>query len=297
MGGIIRYGRSIDDQESRSTETTRGSRSGQEKFVYRPGPVELYASSLESLKPNQYLNDEIIQFYNAYLIKDQANNHIRDKFHVFDSYFHEQLTDLFPDDPKKPFDPEKWWKLRSWLGGVDIFEKDFLIFPICRENHWNAVIVCYPKEVRECDAKLMSPDSNTGSRSKPIAGIIFLDSLGCEKRILTSPIRYFLDLEWRTRSTVIKNFSYHNLEQYHPRLPKQTNSHDCGIFMLAYLRAFIGQPDRFYRLVRQGRDKEAETNLEQLVNNSLVNCGRAVIENLINQLCDRQGRSDSPMVI
>ena len=33
-----------------------------------------------------------------------------------------------------------------WTKG-DVFTKDFLLFPICENDHWSIAIICYPQRV------------------------------------------------------------------------------------------------------------------------------------------------------
>lgn len=243
--------------------------------------AEVSSHSFKCLQPSKYLNDEVIQFYTAYLINDQCPGDLVKKVYVFDNIFHKLLTETFKDNE---IDIPKWRSLDRWFNGTNIFEKDFLIFPVCKDEHWFAIIVCYPSEVRDWDHVLPSPAS-IESRSRPVPGIIVLDSLGLNNRTVTKHVRDFLDYEWRSRATVIKSFHYYDLEQYHPQLPKQTNAFDCGIFMLAYLKAFIRSPDKFYRHVRKNKKTGSET-LNDLVNNALVDCSRESIRDLISRKCE-----------
>jgi Ulp1 family protease len=264
-------------------ERSRRSKSA-EKLVYTPRnpdlTVELFMDNLKCLAPSTYLNDEVIQFYTAYLMADCCKEPGR--LHVFDNYFHNILRDTFNNDSKGN-DLDKWRQLNKWFNRINIFEKDFLIFPICLKEHWFAIVVCHPYEVKEFDVK--SSGSRHVQRRPP--GILMLDSLGGQDELLTREVRCFLDFEWRTRFTGTKDFFYHNLKQYHPKLPRQTNSYDCGIFMLAYLRAFIQKPDRFYRAARDGSG-ELQAELTEMINRSLTYCGREAIKNLINKECKRK---------
>lgn len=254
---------------------------------------ELFFDSLKYLAPNTYLNDEIIQFYTAFMMADCGGT--SKKMHVFDNLFHHLLCVMFEEkstksnkddaDKHRAWSMTTWRQLENWYSNINIFEKDFLIFPVCQDSHWFAIVVCYPNEVRDCAQQSPSPESTSSSRNRPEPGIMILDSLGMDKTLMSVEVRYFLDFEWRTRCTVIKDFFYHNLEQYHPKLPKQTNAYDCGIFMFAYLRAFVHNPERFYSLVRKGRNKEAEEELTEMVNNALTLCGREAIKNLIRSRC------------
>ena len=234
-------------------------------FVYkaRDQIVEIYSSNLKCLAPEKYLDDSIIRFFVAYLLKDVLNPKTADRIHVFDNLFHSKIYEIF-GPPNKADSSEakrenkecrerrirleeaeklkKWKQLSKWFRGIDLFEKSYLIFPICQEEHWFSVIVCYPGEVADMDQidLTMSPEPDvidlTERTVKPVPGVLVLDSLGLSNYQTTREIREFLDLEWRARQTTIKSFSFHNLPQYHPRLPTQNNAYDCGPYTLAYLK-------------------------------------------------------------
>ncbi len=47
-------------------------------------------------------------------------------------------------------DPERTRKtgydsVRSWTRNTNIFDKDFIVIPICENMHWFLAIICYPK--------------------------------------------------------------------------------------------------------------------------------------------------------
>jgi len=266
------------------------------RYVYqgRDHMVEIYSNNLKCLSPATYLDDSIVRFYIAYLLKDICTESTAKTIHVFDNYFHKRLCETFPQKNENRVDQNKWRQLNKWFNGVDIFEKSFLIFPICQEEHWFVVIVCHPGEVIDTDHEelIMTPEHNEDTRRpKPLPGIIVMDSLGMSKRTITKEIREFLDFEWRTRLTTIKDFSHHNLVQYHPKLPTQTNAFDCGIYTLAYLKAFATMPEKFYRLVRDhtptngdGR-QDLPQNMLDLVKKTLDTCGRDAIKALIQKSC------------
>lgn len=274
------------------------------KLVYTPRnsktTVELFVDNLKCLAPNTYLNDEVVQFYTAYLLAECCRSPKR--MFVFDNLFHGLLRVMFEqkdmpgsqDSKSKPkaWSITTWRQLENWYSNVNIFEKDFLIFPVCQESHWFAIVVCYPNEVRDFNAQSKSPDSESSWNNKPVPGVIILDSLGANNPLASNEVRYFLDFEWRTRCTVIKDFFYHELKQFQPKLPKQTNDSDCGIFMLAYLKAFVQDPEKFYELARKGRNKKAEADLAAMVNDSLSRCAREPIKNLIRRLCQGKRRNE-----
>lgn len=271
-----------DNEEQRSERVLRDKEPERYQFVRNNiVEAELYHGSLKCLSPSRYLNDEVVQFYVKYLYHDYCSPELSRKIHIFDNIFHRKLGETFLKDQ---IEETKWRQLNKWMNSVDLFDKNFLIIPVCQEEHWFVIIVCYPSEVRDYDEGSASPDQSSDSRNRPVPGIIVMDSLGLNKKLATREVREFLDFEWRTRITVVKDFFYHNLEEFHPKLPKQTNAYDCGIFMLAYLKAFTKNPDRFYRHVRKCKNESSDV-LNGMVNDALVDCSRESIKMLILRHC------------
>lgn len=78
----------------------------------------------------------------------QLNQELQDKIHIFSSFFYRRLSSaklsLLPsqDGTKTGFD-----LVKSWTRKVDLFEKDFLIVPICENLHWFLAIICHPSKM------------------------------------------------------------------------------------------------------------------------------------------------------
>lgn len=284
------------DDENRDGQT----RSRNMSFVYehRFGSVELHGDSLKCLKPNTYLNDNIIQFYSAYLLSDVCPEEFASRIHIFDSIFHDQLNKIFTTRRKDKDSEEKQWidgkklkqLLNKWLSNIDIFEKHYLIFPICMENHWFAIVVCHPSAVPDPESSDFSVKANTGgdtsilrNGNKQVPGIIVMDSLQRDRPLISRKVRMFLDFAWREKLKGVKNFFYHNLNEYCPVLPRQTNAFDCGLFVLAYIRCFIEQPERFYRLVRKNNEESNEM-LKTKAESCLQETQRESIRTLIHKV-------------
>lgn len=263
------------------------------RYVYKAktGDVELHSESLECLKPGCYLKDNIIQFYLSYLITDVCPNHIASRVHIFDSIFTQQLDKLFSSDH---IDKVKWAQLSKWYSNVDLFEKDFLIFPRCQKDHWYTLVVCYPRSVRPIDHSEIvhhigdDDDDNGYLENLSTPGIIVMDSLALRGPSMTSTVRDFLDHNWRnSASDEVKRFSHSDLKDYFPRLPRQRNDYDCGLYMLMYIRTFLEDPDKFYTLSRR-TDFESRSELKRRVRDLLPDNDREKLENLIVDVCDRQ---------
>lgn len=314
-----------EDTERRSSVIhEKHSSNSSRKYIYEGlnHVVEIYADNLKCLQPKAYLDDSVMRFFTAYLLKEIVNEETANSFHVFDSYFHSKLCETFNPEPKKDqsqdssngdskksrskdrymIDHVKWKQLNKWFTGVDVFEKNFLIFPICQEEHWFVVIVCYPNEVeltleRNVREDVDSEDSDQ-IKPKPVPGLIVLDSLNqymnmsLNKWMITKSIRDFLDFEWRARFTTIKDFSYESMKQYHPNLPSQQNAYDCGVFTMAYLQAFAWNPEKFYRLVRNccptksNSSPPLPTYIAHSIGRCLEKCEREKIRDLIVKRCE-----------
>lgn len=253
-----------DDETHKRAEQNRDKREAEKLYIYKHsfGSVEIHGTNLrKGLKAMSYLTDDIIQFYCAYLL-NEVPSECSSRIHIFDSIFHGQLDKIF----QEKIDSKKLKQLiNKWLNNTDIFDKNYLIFPVCQEDHWFAIVVCYPAAVPDPESieTGISPLSSGGDTSilrngKQVPGIIVMDSLQRDKPLVTLKVRSLLDFAWREKLRGVKNFSYHNLREYCPKLPKQTNAFDCGVFMLAYIKCFIEQPERFYRQVRKDSEESKE---------------------------------------
>lgn len=256
-------------------------------YNHKHGTVELHSKSLECLKSGSYLKDDIVQFYLTYLVNEECSQSIASRIHVFDSIFYNQLEAIFTDEKIDRF---RLRQIRKWYNDIDVFKKDFLVFPICYEDHWIVVVACYPAAVKlfdtcdEDDGDIPMDDSDD-----LIPGLVIMDSLDLrdpKKTKISLLIREFLDYNWRSCERPLKRFSHYDLADYFPKLPKQTNHFDCGLYMLMYVKCFIEKPDHFYNSIRnQG---ESTGNLDALstqIKAALEDNNRDKIKALINRVC------------
>ncbi len=74
---------------------------------------------------------------------------MKTKVHIFNSFFYRRISaatmplSVSADSEKKKqtgFD-----FVRSWTRNSNLFEKDFILVPICENLHWFLAIICYPK--------------------------------------------------------------------------------------------------------------------------------------------------------
>ncbi|KAH3760867.1 Peptidase C48 [Pelomyxa schiedti] len=161
------------------------------------------------LKPEQLLNDSLIEFYLLYW---QSSPQYRD-IHFFNTFFFKKLQ-LRNDTDKS---------LRKWTKHVQLYEKKFLIIPVNHTNHWCVTIACMP---------------NSGFEESPC--LVLLDSC----RDLYEPyhnnigrlITGYLENDWKVShpEATPPKFSL-----YVPHVPQQNNGSDCGVYMLLFLDHFL----------------------------------------------------------
>jgi len=82
------------------------------------------------------------QFFTKLREQDAASNQPHDSF----SSYNNNPFGSFSKSPtkKKPSIAYGFTRVKRWTKKVDIFAKEFLLVPICENNHWTLAIICYP---------------------------------------------------------------------------------------------------------------------------------------------------------
>lgn len=97
------------------------------------------------LTKESYLNDIIIDFYLLWLRNTQIPEALRERTHIFSTFFYKRLTTLTrPADMKQTAAQKRHARVQKWTKLVDIFDKDFIIVPINEQSHWFLAIICFP---------------------------------------------------------------------------------------------------------------------------------------------------------
>ncbi|XP_039771262.1 ubiquitin-like-specific protease 1D [Panicum virgatum] len=85
-----------------------------------------------------------MNFYIRYLWEQMPSiSRIRGNYHIFNTYFFNKLED-FASKGSEVDSADCFLKLRRWWKGVDIFRKDYILFPVHADAHWSLVIVYMP---------------------------------------------------------------------------------------------------------------------------------------------------------
>ncbi|KAI0695657.1 cysteine proteinase [Cytidiella melzeri] len=175
---------------------------------------------LQRLKPGQWLNDEIINFYGQLLLlrseeaaskANKENKSGKGKFlnaHYFNTFFWSKLTGEGYEKAR----------LAKWTKKIDIFSKDVILIPINHGNaHWSGAAI--------------------NLRQKRIESY---DSMTFERPFVYRALRGYLDAEHRNKKKT--PFDFTGWEDYVCELslqdtPQQMNGFDCGVFTCQFLES------------------------------------------------------------
>ncbi|XP_010177272.1 PREDICTED: sentrin-specific protease 7 [Mesitornis unicolor] len=106
--------------------------------------------------------------------------------------------------------------------------------------------------------------------------ILILDSLKAGSVQKTVQVlREYLEVEWETKRKTYREFSKSTVIDLCPRVPKQDNSSDCGVYLLQYVESFFQNPIVNF---------EQPLHLENWFPRQLIRSKREEIRDLILQL-------------
>ncbi|CDO72453.1 hypothetical protein BN946_scf184977.g154 [Trametes cinnabarina] len=168
---------------------------------------------ISRLRPCQWLNDEIINFYGQLILTraEESKENPPKKgskkplnAHYFSTFFWSKLKG------------QGYQKARmsKWTKKIDIFSKDVILIPVNHNNaHWTAAAINFRKKRIES-----------------------YDSMGMERGQVFKLLRQYLDEEHRDKKK--KPFDFTGWQDYTlPDTPQQENGYDCGVFTCQFLEA------------------------------------------------------------
>ncbi|PVG02593.1 cysteine proteinase [Serendipita vermifera] len=197
---------------------------------------QVTAQDLSRLKPGQWLNDEIINFYGAMISeratkfeeaqskkqapgggtsvngynhspngkgKSRASNGTEGigepwKVHVFNTYFMSKLQEMGYEEAR----------LNKWTKKVDIFSKDLVLIPCNLGNsHWTCAAINF--------------------RHKRVE---YFDSMGMDRPSIRAALHTYLDKEHRDKKSTPFDFTGWT-DFFGEDGPQQENGYDCGVFV------------------------------------------------------------------
>lgn len=101
----------------------------------------------------EYLSDVIIDFVFSYFYNEKFTDEMREKVYVFPTSFYSiySTSSDYPgwnseENANKTALQKRYERVERMLDmNVNIFDKEFLVFPLFQSNHWFLSIVCFPK--------------------------------------------------------------------------------------------------------------------------------------------------------
>ncbi|CAE6516581.1 unnamed protein product [Rhizoctonia solani] len=174
-------------------------------------------SDLKRLKPAQWLNDEVINFYGA-LILGRSEEAQKGKgkaldAHYFNTFFFAKLEDMGYEKSR----------IGKWTKKIDIFKKDVVLIPVNLGNaHWTCAAINFQKKRIE-----------------------YHDSMGRKRGKIYKILREYLSKEHKDKKK--KDFDFSGWEDYFDdNAPQQENGYDCGVFSCQYMECLSrGAPFAF----------------------------------------------------
>lgn len=103
-----------------------------------PDAVTICQGDLKRLEPGVYFNDNLIDLKIKFILS-RLDPERRKKIHAFSCHFYSKLTEGSPND-----DQAAHQLVARWTKNVNLFEMDFVFFPINLTNHWSLFVLVRP---------------------------------------------------------------------------------------------------------------------------------------------------------
>eukprot|EP00127_Corallochytrium_limacisporum_P004328 Clim_evm11s158 gene=Clim_evmTU11s158 len=121
-------------------------------FVYKApgmkGGIPIHNTDLQKLRPGEYLNDLLIEFYFSYLKHQRLTEHEWRASLFLNTFFINALMGETSGFGKRSHE-DGYEKGRKWLSKINLFQKQFVFVPINRDQHWFMVVICFVDRVPE----------------------------------------------------------------------------------------------------------------------------------------------------
>ncbi|KAF7437075.1 Smt3-specific protease [Pleurotus ostreatus] len=170
---------------------------------------QVTSEDIARLRPCQWLNDEIINFYGSMILARSESSKENPggkaskplKVHYFSTFFWPKVLDGYDKS-----------RLAKWTKKFDIFEKDVVLLAVNHGNtHWTSAAINF--------------------RQKRIEAY---DSMNGDQSYVLKHLRAYVDAEHRNKKK--KPFDFTGWEDYSPKdIPQQENAYDCGVFTCTIL--------------------------------------------------------------
>nr|XP_048310226.1 sentrin-specific protease 7 isoform X5 [Myodes glareolus] len=191
-------------------------------------------------------------------------------------------NNLTEDNPDLSMAQRRHKRVRTWTRHINIFNKDYIFVPVNESSHWYLAVICFPwleeavyedcpqtasqqsqDQQSQHDNKIIDSDLRPTSAASASAEesqstemsmsvpkkmckrpcILILDSLKAASiQNTVQNLREYLEVEWEVKRKTHREFSKTSMVDLCPKVPKQDNSSDCGVYLLQYVESFFQDP-------------------------------------------------------
>ncbi|XP_075398720.1 sentrin-specific protease 7 isoform X3 [Tenrec ecaudatus] len=189
-------------------------------------------------------------------------------------------NNLTEDTPDLSMAQRRHKRVRTWTRHINIFNKDYIFVPVNESSHWYLAVICFPwleeavyedlsqtlsqqsqaeqsqafNKTTDNDAtstlSLGADDSQSTEMNVSVPKkmckrpcILILDSLkAASVQNTVQNLREYLEVEWEVKRKTHREFNKTNMVDLCPKVPKQDNSSDCGVYLLQYVESFFKDP-------------------------------------------------------
>ena len=110
-------------------------------FLLKTEQIHIDGKDYSDLSKKTYINDQIIDFYNQYLLKEKVA--VQGRIHIFPGQFYEVLkTCLIEQDAQMMYN-----QIIEIFGNINILEKDLVLIPIKENEHWFLAVIWYHSKI------------------------------------------------------------------------------------------------------------------------------------------------------
>ncbi|CAE7739236.1 SENP1 [Symbiodinium pilosum] len=191
-------------EEEKLADDALFGQGGADEVIASRFSVEVTRRQLECLRPGEWLNDEVINFYYKLLQERSKTGTTSPKCWFTNSFFWPKLSG---NNKEYNYKEVRRWTIKA---KIDVFEMDYIIFPMnIAETHWAmGAIDLKEKGFRYFDSMFSNPPSNF---------VAFLR-------------RYLADEHKAKKSKDLPGVDGWKLLIPEPPVPQQRNGYDCGVF-------------------------------------------------------------------
>lgn len=161
-----------------------------ELMTYRNIPLQM--EDYKCLDRRELLTNYVLNFYLQYLFHERLPAEMRERVHIYDTTFYNFLGTksnyaAWKNDNRKAAD-KRYDRVKEIDKDVNIFEKDFIVFPCYNNEHWFLAIACYPRlngavttdgdePIIDEEERVRDMRNPSGGRALKASCILILDSV------------------------------------------------------------------------------------------------------------------------